>query len=1141
MKKLLAVFFGFCIVLGASDITVLNRGIGGYNSRQGLSRVPGYLQQDKPQAVVLGYGGNDVFNSKALIEIPEYKANMEKMIDLCREAGVRVIVVNSISPGIESYLKARHQYPFDEDLNARVERYNQVLREIAGQKKVILNDFHKLMNDNGGATEDAKSLVRNAANSRSRDGLHLTAAGSKLLGESVAELLKSLVKPGEVVLCAGDSLTWGAALPGAGTATGQTYPAWLYARLNNLASPPAPSAAPEKSAAVIFNGSFEADIVGELPAGWVLAKGAGAMSVQQYEKGNFLRLTPEVANKPAFLRTDAISIAPGKYTVKLRAAGSGEFEISGSIYPAKGGNPQQVNFSKEWFKLGSQWQEYSCEFEIPAGYNRFCLIIRQRGGSGDFDDIAVGAEAGKSAAVLKNSHMKVEFLRPEDGGGVRSIANAAGVEFINRKSSGILWEIRMKKIKVDTSAMPPIINLSIDPEQDDGSSSKNNDAVGNDLVFSSVDAVRLGAKCEVKTTPETVEFLWKNIKINAEENALDIRAKFELKQGELFCMIDGGFVNRSKEYTVFYFALPQLDGLGAIRNNPADDFLATPFYNGRLINNPVEKNLLGKNRLFQPNRSGHSMQFDAIYNRSDGLYLASFDPDQYVKRYLLETSSAGGLKWAVFNIPDNMRRMPQEWQVPYRSGFRTFQGDWYDGCMIYRDWALKQYWSAEGPVATRKSIPQWFKDIDEWFQCASVDINTKPELLKNLVADFGNYKLGAWLTHWGIDNKVFHGMNPERFPLTQTDTKVMNFLRENKIPAMGYIQCTSWNDLTESYRRHPDANDNMVRNYNGQMIQWPKKKDEDGNEIIAYPGKLWRKVLGDAVVKMAESGFSAAYMDSGNHGGTYLNFTPACSPESGGGTGYIKQNQELLRELRDRARQVNPDFCLNAESFWEGNIAHLDAFLVCNTTNAYLEGSRVTPIPMVQAVYHDYTLMYSAWTGRGDTERDNARGYVAKHGLAFCWGLKPGWDIMNLLYKYPNHEEVLRTSKIRHEAYAKGKKYLVYGRMLREPQTREEMTKIPVKWHRGYGMIYFDIVMDKVFKTTWKTANGDFAAVLYNIDEEPQTLTLVLDKKEYQLGNGKFSALYPEHLEFETTDTDNQYLLKINIPPRSPAILELLF
>lgn len=1134
MKKLMLALFLACSVLRA-DVTVLNRGTGGHNSRHGVNRLPGLLDQDRPQVLVIGFGANDALNSGAPVELPEFQANIGRMIDAAQRAGVRTILLNTVNPVIGDYVKARHQYPFDEDLNVRIERYNRALRETAAERNVLLNDFHKLVDEHGGASEKAESPVRNQANSRSRDGLHLTAGGARLLGESAAAALKNHIRQGDVILCLGDSITYGAALPGAGTSTGSTYPAWLEAKLNGRPAPP-PPVAEKPAAARTLNGNFKADAAGAPPAGWVLDKSSGTVGVRQEGERKFISLAP-AGDKAAFLRTDILPAAPGKYAIALSAGGEGSFEVNGQIYPPNSGRPQFFKISGEWISLRTQWEEHSFEFEIPAGHDRISLILRQRGGSGNFTDIRMTAAGGKkAAAILQNRHMKVEFLRPEDGGGVCRIADGKGTEFVNRRPSGALWEIRMKKINPGVSNMPPVITLSIDPEQDDGTSSKNEDAAGNDLAFTSADAVKMGARCEIKTSPETVEFSWKGLKIDSMENALDIRARFELKGDDFFCMADGGFENRSGEYTVFYFALPQLDGLGAVNGAPENDRLATPFFHGRLISNPVEKNLLGKNRLFQPNRSGHSMQFDVLCNGGSGLYLGSFDPEQYAKRYLLETSAAAGLKWALFNIPDNMRRIPQHWHMPYRAGFRTFQGDWYDGCMIYREWALRQYWCAEGPLATRRNIPRWFREIDEWFQFGSSEINGKIDLMEKFYSEFKEYKLGAWLTHWGLDNTVFHGMNPERFPLTETDGKTLAYFKQRNIPVMGYIQCTSWNDETGSYRKHAGADANMVRNYYGQKLKWSGQ--HKGQELIAYPGELWRQVLGDAVVKMAESGFSAVYLDSGNHGGTYLNFTPACSGDSGGGTGYIKQNQMLLAEIRDRARRANPEFCLNAESFWEGNIACLDGFLTCNTTNAYLEGSRVTPVPMVQAVYHDYALMYSAWSGRGDTERDNARGYAAKHALAFCWGVKPGWNILNLLYRYPNHEEALRTSRLRYEAYSKGKKYLVYGRMLREPPAAEPVPTLPVKWHIAYGMRYYDIMMDKVLKSAWSTPDGGFAAVLYNIDEEPQSLTLVFDKAAYRLGAGKFTPLYPAGTGCETVDDGGRYLLKATVPPRSPMILE---
>jgi hypothetical protein len=289
------------------------------------------------------------------------------------------------------------------------------------------------------------------------------------------------------------------------------------------------------------------------------------------------------------------------------------------------------------------------------------------------------------------------------------------------------------------------------------------------------------------------------------------------------------------------------------------------------------------------------------------------------------------------------------------------------------------------------------------------------------------------------------------------------------------------------------------------------------------------------VEKMAEIGFRAAYLDSGNHGGTYLNFTPSCTEESGGGTSYVKQQHNLLRTLRERTRKINPEFCLTAESFWEGNIAHLDGFLVCNTTNAYLEGNRVTAIPMIQTVYDDYTMLHSVWPSRYDTERDNALGFVAKNALALCWGVTPGWNIFNLLYKYGNNEIVQKTSRERYAAYVAGKKYFVYGRLLRSPVITTAEAPLRVKWHRSYSASYFDILMDPVIGTVFEGQDGSYGLVLYNISEKPVKTKVSLSGS---LKKGKYSCsvLYPAQQDFSRR---GDLELELEMPARVPVILTL--
>ena len=528
------------------------------------------------------------------------------------------------------------------------------------------------------------------------------------------------------------------------------------------------------------------------------------------------------------------------------------------------------------------------------------------------------------------------------------------------------------------------------------------------------------------------------------------------------------------------------------------------------------------------------MHMDVFYNNNNALYLGVHDHEQYAKRWDIASDIKNGVSWTLRNIPNNMRQIPQKWQIPYPAVIQTFNGDWYDGCQIYRQWALKQYWCKEGNIHSRKNIPQWFKDVVEWGQYVTNQSDKQDMMMRRFRKDFSQYPLAVSLTYWGHDNKKFHSGDPDRFPLTETDKKVLKSLKENNVSIMGYIQCIGWGDKSPSFTKNIElAEKNLVRNYYGQFIKWPTNYSQQ--DLIAYPGEVFTKALGDNIVKMAQAGFRAAYLDSGNHGGTYLNFTPECSKDSGGGASYVKGQHKLLETLRERARKINPEFCFTAESFWEGNIAHLDGYLVCNTTNAYLEGDRVTAIPMIQTVYNDYTMLHSVWPSRYDTERDNALGYVAKNALALCWGVTPGWNIYNLLYTYGNGEIAVKTSKDRYAAYAAGKKYFVEGRLLRLPEIKSNAGKLRVKWHRSYSANYFDILMDAVIGTVMQAPDGTYALVLYNISEKAEKVNVSLAKSIPQ-GKYTYQALYPAKQKFTVR---NNIAVELEVPSRVPVILTL--
>ena len=728
--------------------------------------------------------------------------------------------------------------------------------------------------------------------------------------------------------------------------------------------------------------------------------------------------------------------------------------------------------------------------------------------------------------------MSVTIASPESGGSIISIKNQNGKEFVNYPHGGI-WEIRLRKISF--APREPVVPLWFDPEHNDGVLDNNDE----EIVIRPENL----KNTKVKTVKKDgiITYQWSGIDIENEKNALDVTVNYRL-DGKGFCLINGNFENRSRAYTVYYYILPRVNGIGGIDDKFADDYLAVPQNNGRLINNPIEKGLLhGKSTYINPNAASHSLQTDIYYNNGNGFYFGTFDPLMYAKRYQITATESSRINFAVLNVPDNMKKIPQKWAMPYPACFKTFKGDWFDGCMIYRDWALKQPWCSQGPLISRKSVPQWFKESD---MISNIPVPRMKDSLANtqrMVKDISKFNITAQTFYWGLDNTHFDTLTPDRFPLTELDNKFLDFTKKNNIKTIAYLQATAWSDISKKFLADPvKAEKNLVRNYYGQSIYWNLKKKQFGRHRIAFPGEYWSTTIGDVIEQMAKAGFNGAYMDSGNHAGHYLNFTEANPKESGGGIGYIHGAQKFLTALRERARKINPEFVFTSESFWEGNIAHLDAFWVINNNSACLDKERVILIPMVQAVYHDYTIMYGLWESRWDIDYDRALSWAAKTALTLAWGVKPGAVTPNLFYTADNGDLGLEIVLKNMEAYSKSRNFLTYGKMLRPPFIKN-CKKVNIRWCKGYSKKFQPLTLNSIITTAWHSPDGETALFFYNLTEQPQKFETELDKKDYITGKitGKFKNVYPDKFTPEISVKNDKITVRGVLPPRTPVIFEL--
>ena len=113
-----------------TGLPVINAGVPGEVTAQGLARLPGLLERHRPALVILCHGGNDMLrreNAEAIY------SNLEAMVDLVRAHGAEVLLVGVPQPRL---LFLRPAEIYDRLAN---DRHLVYLRDAGGNSSVLLD------------------------------------------------------------------------------------------------------------------------------------------------------------------------------------------------------------------------------------------------------------------------------------------------------------------------------------------------------------------------------------------------------------------------------------------------------------------------------------------------------------------------------------------------------------------------------------------------------------------------------------------------------------------------------------------------------------------------------------------------------------------------------------------------------------------------------------------------------------------------------------------------------------------------------------------------------------------------------------------------------------------------------------------
>jgi pectinesterase len=176
---------GFAKLLG-DDVECVNRSLGGRSSKS--FRSEGHwdkLIADPSDYVLIQFGHNDQPGKGHERETTadEYRANMKRYVHEARAAGMKPVLVTSLT---------RREFKEDGKIHSSLADRAAIVREVAAELDVPLIDLHErsLAVCNAIGKDACISLLSTTKPDGTFDGTHLTPAGSMLFGAIVAMEIK---------------------------------------------------------------------------------------------------------------------------------------------------------------------------------------------------------------------------------------------------------------------------------------------------------------------------------------------------------------------------------------------------------------------------------------------------------------------------------------------------------------------------------------------------------------------------------------------------------------------------------------------------------------------------------------------------------------------------------------------------------------------------------------------------------------------------------------------------------------------------------------------------------------------------------------------------------------------------------------
>lgn len=182
-------------------VTVINSGVSGENSAEGLARIEPDVIAHQPDLVVIEFACNDVrYEPHKRVELDAFRGNLEEMIERIREVCAEQVLCTP-TPIIDAFHVYSQEVDFYEPwggCNNALLEYDEVVREVASETGLPLCDLQRAFCDRAvraefdGDTDDADDLTCLADLISRYDGVHPTIAGQALMAAELYRVIRTI-------------------------------------------------------------------------------------------------------------------------------------------------------------------------------------------------------------------------------------------------------------------------------------------------------------------------------------------------------------------------------------------------------------------------------------------------------------------------------------------------------------------------------------------------------------------------------------------------------------------------------------------------------------------------------------------------------------------------------------------------------------------------------------------------------------------------------------------------------------------------------------------------------------------------------------------------------------------------------------